>query len=232
MGYWQNLIEAYAVTTLNQVPRVMHKRFPDILWMGNPALNQIALSYDDGPHPRDTPALLEVLAHYHVIASFAWLGERVEANPELVASAAAAGHQLLLHGYRHRSFLTENRVKLRGMLDHTRDVLARSADQDPQQIRYVRPPFGHLSAGLVRDLRAWGYQPVLGSIMPVHWYLPAAFSVRQVTAQASSGSLIVLHESLNGPPVAQLTDSILIRLVRRGLRFVTIETLRAGTQGE
>lgn len=190
------------------------------------------MSYDDGPHPRDTPALLEVLAHHHVTASFAWLGERVEAAPELMASAAAAGHQLLIHGYRHRSFLTENRAKLRKMLDHTRDMIARYADRDPQQIRYVRPPFGHLSAGLVRDLRAWGYRPVLGSIMPVHWYMPAALSVRQVASQATSGSLIVMHESLNGPPVAELTDVILIRLAGRGLRFVTIETLGTGVQRE
>lgn len=34
MGYWQNLIEAYAVAMLNQVPGVMHKRFPEILWIG------------------------------------------------------------------------------------------------------------------------------------------------------------------------------------------------------
>ncbi|NTU81567.1 MAG: polysaccharide deacetylase family protein [Chloroflexales bacterium] len=225
---WLEVLEAYAAASLNDAVHLLNRRFPEILWEGDPASDQVALTFDDGPHPRDTPALLEVLAKHSVPATFSWLGERVEAHPELVGAAARAGHQLMIHGYRHRSFLLEPQGSLRTMLDRTRDLLAHHSGRDPSSITYVRPPFGHFSASILRGLCAWGYQPVLCSIMPVHWMLPAEVSVRHAVAQIEGGSLVVLHESLAGSPVAKLTDAILTRLAGRGLTFVSLDTLRAG----
>ncbi len=227
---WAELFQTYAATSLNDATRLLDRHFPEILWMGDPSRLQIALSYDDGPHPDDTPALLEVLQRHRVVATFSWLGERVKAHPELVQAAAAGGHQLMVHGYRHRSFLLENQVALHGMLDETRDLLAKYSGRDPATITSVRPPFGHFSASLIEAFRTWGYQPVLGSIMPVHWMQPAALSIRQVVAQTDAGALIVLHEALAGPSVATLTDAILSALTLRGLEFVTIDTLRQNRQ--
>lgn len=225
---WRPLLEAYAAASMQDAARLLERSFPEILWMGDPARRQVALTFDDGPHPVDTPALLAVLERHAVTATFSWLGERVEAHPHLARAAAAAGHQLMIHGYRHRSFLLEPRVTLRPMLDRTRDLLARHSGRDPATISSVRPPYGHLSGSLVRSLVAWGYQPVVCSLMPVHWMQPAALSVRHVLAQAGPGALIVLHEALGGPPVAGLTDSILAGLAGRGLSFVTVDALRAG----
>jgi peptidoglycan/xylan/chitin deacetylase (PgdA/CDA1 family) len=223
---WRALIETYAATTLNGAVRTIARRFPLIFCAGHPNSRQVALSYDDGPHPTDTPALLEVLARHKVTATFSWLGEKIEQHPEYVAAAAAAGHQIMIHGYRHRSFLLERQDALHGMLDTTRDLIARHSGRDPARITCVRPPFGHLSQKIVLNLVQWGYQPVLCSIMPVHWMQPAALSTRQVVAQMEGGALIVLHEALNGPPVAKLTDAILSRLADRGWEYVTIDALR------
>lgn len=225
---WRPLLESYAAMSLADVGRLIDRHFPDILWAGSPATRQLALTFDDGPHPRDTPALLEVLARHGVTATFSWLGERVEAHPELVGAAAAAGHQLMIHGYRHRSFLLEPQAELRAMLGRTRELLAHHSGRDPATITSVRPPFGHFSGSVLGALRRWGYQPVLCSIMPVHWMQPAALSVRHVLQQAGPGSLIVLHEALGGPPVAELTDRILAGLAGRELGFVTVDALRAG----
>ena len=221
------LVEAYTVASLNDAVRELERQFPEVLWSGDRASNRVALTFDDGPHERDTPALLAVLAKHGVTATFSWLGERVERMPELVGAAAAAGHQLMIHGYRHRSFLVEYPEALHAMLDRTRELLARHSGRDPAAIACVRPPYGHLSRALARRLLSWGYQPVICSIMPVHWLLPAELSVRQVTRQTEGGSLIVLHETLPGPPVADLTDQILTRLADRGISYVTIDTLRA-----
>ncbi len=222
------LVEAYTITSLNDAVRELERQFPEVLWSGNRHSNQVALTFDDGPHERDTPALLAVLAKHGVTGTFSWLGERVEQMPELVSAAAAAGHQLMLHGYRHRSFLVEQPETLHAMLDRTRELLARHSGRDPLTITSVRPPFGHLTRALAHRLLAWGYQPVICSIMPVHWLLPAELSVRQVVRQTEGGSLIVLHETLGGPPVAHLTDQILTRLAGRGFSYVTVDALRAG----
>ncbi|MCS6881251.1 MAG: polysaccharide deacetylase family protein [Oscillochloridaceae bacterium] len=221
------LVEAYTVASLNDAVRELERQFPEALWSVGRDSNQVALTFDDGPHERDTPALLAALARHGVTATFSWLGERVERMPELAAAAAAAGHQLMIHGYRHRSFLVERPEALHAMLDRTRELLARYSGRDPATITCVRPPYGHLSRTLARRLLSWGYQPVICSIMPVHWLLPAELSVRQVVRQTEGGSLIVLHETLPGPPVAELTDQILTRLADRGFSYVTVDTLRA-----
>ncbi len=228
MNPWTKLLQTYAATALNSAPRYMQQQFPEIVWMGATDSDQVALSYDDGPHPQDTPALLEVLARHQVTATFSWLGERVEAYPELVRQAAQAGHQLMIHGFRHRSFLLEHPAELHAMLDITRDRLAEYAQCPPAAIGYVRPPFGHISGSLQGALLEWGYRPVLGSIMPTHWIQPAALTIRQVVAQTERGSLIVLHENLGGPAVAELTDAILRRLAAYELEFVSIDALWQG----
>lgn len=225
---WLNLVEAYAAATLNDAAHALERQFPEILWAGDPASSQVALTFDDGPDPVDTPALLDVLAKHGVTATFSWLGERVEATPQLVGEAAAAGHQLMIHGYRHRSFLLERPEALQAMLDTTRELLARHSGRDPDTIRSVRPPFGHLSRPILRRLLLWGYQPVICSVMPVHWLQPAFVTVRQVLAQIENGALIVLHETLDGPQVAELTDSILTGLADSGYSFVSVDALRAG----
>ncbi len=227
---WRQLLEAGAAASLNDAARQLERRFPEILWMGDPARPELALTFDDGPHERDTPALLAVLAHHGVTATFSWLGERAELRPDLIAAVARAGHQLMVHGYRHRSFLIEKQDELRIMLDRTRAILAEGSGRDPAAINSVRPPYGHLSGSILHALLAWGYQPVICSIMPVHWMLPEAISLRHVLAQTGPGSLIVLHESLGGAPVASLTDRILTSLAPRGYRYVTVDELRAGRQ--
>ena len=62
----------------------------------------MALTFDDGPHPEGTPAVLEVLAAAGARATFFLIGEQVERRPELAARIVADGHAVALHGYRHR----------------------------------------------------------------------------------------------------------------------------------
>ena len=67
-----------------------------------PVAPGVALTFDDGPHPEGTPAVLEALARAGARATFFVVGEQVQRRPALVAEIAAAGHVVALHGYRHR----------------------------------------------------------------------------------------------------------------------------------
>ena len=62
----------------------------------------VALTFDDGPHPEGTPAVLEILAEADIRATFFLVGEQVERRPSLAAEIAGQGHLVALHGYRHR----------------------------------------------------------------------------------------------------------------------------------
>jgi peptidoglycan/xylan/chitin deacetylase (PgdA/CDA1 family) len=211
------------------VPRLhpfLQRQFPQALWAGSTESPNIALTFDDGPDPRDTPALLEVLARHDVVATFFWLGERVQAMPELAQLASAAGHQIAIHGYRHLAFpLLPARV-LRDQLDRTRQLIADTTGQNLGSIREVRPPYGVFTPQTLSRLAQWQYRPVMWTVVPPHWLQPATETLRQVVAQTRAGALLVLHEGQRtGSPVATLTDTILRSLRPGGWRFVTVEML-------
>ena len=67
-----------------------------------PAAPGVALTFDDGPHPEGTPAILELLARHRATATFFVVGEQVRRRPALLARIRAQGHQVALHGDRHR----------------------------------------------------------------------------------------------------------------------------------
>jgi peptidoglycan/xylan/chitin deacetylase (PgdA/CDA1 family) len=213
---------------------IVQRLFPEVLWEGPRDGRQVALTFDDGPHPVDTPAVLEVLGRREVTASFFHIGEVAERHRDLVWAVAAAGHQIALHGYVHRAFpLIAPRV-LHAQLGRGQQLLASFSGRDPRSIRYVRPPFGAYLPGTLDALRSWGYRVVMGSVVPVHWFQPAAKTIRETTRAVRPGAVLVLHESLGGPPVASLTDAIIGELLAAGVAFVTVDemwSLRERTGG-
>src|SRR5688572_3212593 len=102
---------------------ILERRFPEAFWAGSGERPEIALTFDDGPDPYDTPALLEVLARHGTLATFFWLGERVQALPTLAYRVAAAGHQIAIHGYRHQAFPLLAANVLLGQLNRTRQLI-------------------------------------------------------------------------------------------------------------
>jgi peptidoglycan/xylan/chitin deacetylase (PgdA/CDA1 family) len=64
----------------------------------------IALTFDDGPDPVNTKALLEVLEKYKIQATFFVLGKRAEKHPELLKKMVEAGHEIANHSYSHADF--------------------------------------------------------------------------------------------------------------------------------
>lgn len=128
-----------------------------------------------------------------------------------------------LHGYRHRSFLLESPHLLHKHLSYTQALIAKVADRPTTAIRDVRPPYGIFTPALLEALVRWGYRPVIGSIIPVHWVQPLERTVAQVLRHVEPGSLLVLHESLGGPPVAEIVDALVPHLHAANFACVTID---------
>jgi peptidoglycan/xylan/chitin deacetylase (PgdA/CDA1 family) len=210
---------------LTYLHNLLGPRFPMALWGGHADRREIALTFDDGPHAVDTPQLLAVLAHYDLSATFFQIGSRVAAAPELTRMIATAGHQVGIHGYRHRSFLFERFRVLRRQLIQTQELIAHATGREAAAIRDVRPPFGHFTPATLRALVAWGYRPVMWSVVPFHWLQSADTTVRQVLRDVENGSIVVLHEGLHGPPVIDLVQATLPLLIAAGYRFITIDEM-------
>jgi peptidoglycan/xylan/chitin deacetylase (PgdA/CDA1 family) len=207
---------------LRQLHEELRQHFPTALWQGNPARREIALTFDDGPDAEATPALLALLDRHSVAATFFQIGTRVAAAPTLVRSVIDAGHQIGLHGYEHQSFLLKTAATLRQELAQTQALLAAASGRDPQAFNAVRPPFGHFTPVTLRTLVEAGYLPTMWSLVPFHWLQSAEATVRQIRNGVNSGAILVLHEGLSGPPVADLAAAVLPGLLAEGYRFVTI----------
>lgn len=154
----------------------------------------VALTFDDGPHPQGTPAVLEVLRAAGVRATFFLVGEQVERDPALAAEIAAAGHEVGVHGHRHRTLLLRTAHAAHDDLDRAAALIAEAAGRAP---RLHRPPRGLYSAAALRDVRRRGWRPLLWTRWGRDWQAratPASIAAR-ATRDLRGGEVILLHDA-------------------------------------
>src|SRR4051812_38208877 len=126
----------------------------------------VALTFDDGPHPQGTPAVMEALARAGATATFFLVGEQAERRPALVAELVAAGHEIALHGHRHRNLMRLGARALAADLDRGAAVLADAAGGP---VRRHRPPYGIYTKTGLELVRARGWETVLWSRWGKDW---------------------------------------------------------------
>jgi peptidoglycan/xylan/chitin deacetylase (PgdA/CDA1 family) len=158
------------------------------------AAGAVALTFDDGPDARGTPAVLAALAAAGAPATFFLTGEQVRAHRSLAAEIAAAGHEVGVHGDRHRNLL---RVGPRALRDDLGRAEAAIADATGRAPRLYRPPYGVLSAAALALAREHGWEPVLWTRWGRDWRARA--TARTVAAEATralaGGEIVLLHDA-------------------------------------
>jgi peptidoglycan/xylan/chitin deacetylase (PgdA/CDA1 family) len=154
----------------------------------------VALTFDDGPHPQGTPAVLETLREAGAPATFFLAGEQVVRRPALVAEIVAAGHRVELHCHRHRNQL---RLGARQLLDDADRAKAAIEEAGGQTVSDYRPPYGIFSAVGLRAVRSRGWRPVLWSRWGRDWTRRAtpASIARRASAGARAGDILLLHDA-------------------------------------
>jgi peptidoglycan/xylan/chitin deacetylase (PgdA/CDA1 family) len=154
----------------------------------------VALTFDDGPHAHGTPAVLEVLAREQASATFFLVGEQVERRPALAREIVAAGHEVAVHGYRHTLLLRRSAAAVADDLDRAVDAIGEATGIRPA---LYRPPYGVLSSGALRVVRARGWRPMLWSTWGRDWERRATPSsiARRATRGLAAGDVVLLHDS-------------------------------------
>lgn len=159
-----------------------------------PGEEGVAITFDDGPHPQGTPAVLEILRERDVVATFFLAGEQVERRPALVGEIVAAGHRVELHCHRHRNQL---RLTPRQLLDDADRARAAIEEAAGQAVADYRPPYGIFSASGLRAVRSRGWRPVLWSQWGRDWARRATPDsiARKTTATVRAGDVVLLHDA-------------------------------------
>jgi len=151
----------------------------------------VALTFDDGPHPEGTPAVLEALGD--TVATFFLVGEQVERRPELVARIAAAGHEIGVHCDRHRNLLRIGRRGVHDDLERATGLIADAAGREPA---LYRPPYGILNAAALDEARARGWRTLLWSRWGKDWRRRAtAESIVRSIGPLHPGDVVLLHDA-------------------------------------
>ena len=197
---------------------------------------RIALTYDDGPNPEQTPRLLELLARYDAKATFFLIGKWAEREPALIREHIAAGHAIGNHTYTHPTMPAHGAKRIREELRRCREAVEASGERfstvDSEAL--MRPPYGRRRPGTLRTMREEGYVPVTWSITGYDWrgHITAKGITRHCL-RAKDGDIILLHDGgQDGPAVdrsksIESTEAILEHYSRQGYRFVTVPELVA-----
>src|SRR5881394_319195 len=215
---------------------VKFPKFPTLYHQGAGGEHQVAISFDDGPDPRWTPKILDILKGANVKAAFFLVGANAERYPGLVRRIVNEGHEIGNHTYYHPNLALCWPEHVRLELNATQLLLETitgrattlfrppyAADTQPSQMSELMP------LQIAQDL---SYLVVLENIDPQDWAKPGADIILQrIKQQRRDGSIILLHDA--GGDRSQTVEAlprILNYLQTRGDSIVSLSTLLGTTR--
>lgn len=208
---------------------ILQQRYPETVVLQGPATERkIALTFDDGPDPRFTEQVLDILAEYNVPATFFVMGSRAIAYPEIVQRMIADGHIVGNHTYFH-----PNLVKEADLATLEREVM-RTEDTLNEIIGYrtklFRAPYGFLYNELVEKLAELNYSIIVWSVDSLDWQEdPPATIAANVVNNVHPGAIILMHDGgdwdADRTNTIQSLRQIIPTLKEQGYQFVTVPEL-------
>jgi peptidoglycan/xylan/chitin deacetylase (PgdA/CDA1 family) len=189
----------------------------------------VALTFDDGPDPLRTPAVLDSLNKHNAHATFFVVGNRAEKQPELLQIMASQGHEIANHSYSHSysRFKSNKEDIFKEEIGETSSIINKITSQNPV---LFRPPGGYLSDNLVSLTKQ-------DNIIIAYWTWQqdskdwksgnsGSSIANHIIKNIAPGQIILLHDGAdNGLETAKAVDILLERLTKEGYRFVTMSEL-------
>jgi peptidoglycan/xylan/chitin deacetylase (PgdA/CDA1 family) len=154
----------------------------------------VALTFDDGPHPEGTPAVLELLERAGVQATFFMVGEQVQRRPQLAREVTQRGHLVAVHAHRHRLQMRMTQRQVQDDMAHALDALVTASETTPT---LHRPPYGIYSPAGLHMAASQNLKPLLWSKWGRDWRkhtTPQRIASR-VTRNLQVGDVILLHDA-------------------------------------
>lgn len=181
-------------------------------------IRRIAITFDDGPHPKYTEQLLDGLKERGVHATFFVTGEHASLHPDIIRRMQEEGHLIGNHTYSHIQLRSSNQDQFKEELIRTNQVIKEITGEDTI---YVRPPYGSWDKSFEQELNMI---PVLWTIDPLDWCSgDASCVVSRVTVKAKENDIILLHDYYDTSVEAAL--EIVDELMEEGYTFVTVEEI-------
>ncbi|GAA4614653.1 hypothetical protein GCM10023195_64060 [Actinoallomurus liliacearum] len=183
--------------------------------------NTVALTIDDGPHPRWTPMMLDLLAEHQVPATFSLIAGEVAEYPKLVERIVAAGHQVCDHTVTHPLNLPGlGAGQIKEEIGGAHDRIAQASGVAP---RYFRAPGGNWSAQVMDTAAEHGMICIDWEVDPRDWARPGTTSITRSMLGSKAGDIILCHDGGGDrSETIQALRTVLPALKQRGLTFVAL----------
>jgi len=196
-----------------------------------PAQDRVALTFDDGPDGRFTPAMLETLDRFQARATFFMLGAQIERAPDLAREVASRGHELAVHLFSHDRAAARDHARFREELLRTVALVQEAAGRPP---RFLRLPFAYLGKQTPRRIRDdFGLRTAHWSFSLLDSRYAAARIEQRFRRAVFPGAIALLHDGV-GPhsshgrtrqPTLEALPGVIATCRERGLEPVTLSEL-------
>lgn len=195
-----------------------------VVWHTAPPTRRVALTFDDGPDPRWTPLVLDLLARHGVAATFYVVGRRAHQHRDLLQRVVAAGHEIGNHSWSHVDLCRVDSATVRDELHRTAEAVEGITGTAP---RTVRPPWGHIDAVGLLAAAELGCTVALWSEL-VRADDPSG-SLAEALRDVRPGSVLLAHDGGPTPDAALVAavETLVGALRDRGYTFGTVSDLLA-----
>lgn len=189
----------------------------------------VALTFDDGPHPIHTPALLDALQERDARATFFLLGSKIKEHPEIVARMHEEGHLIGNHTYSHPILQYLNNSCMLEEIVSTNLLIEKITGNLPN---IFRPPFGQKDSRVIDVARQLNMSVILWSVDPWDWAYRNTNITFEETVESiyesimeylKDGSIVVLHDVFETTIAAAI--KVMDTLIDKGYVFVTVKEL-------
>jgi len=200
------------------------RKRPGLFNSVNTSRKIVALTFDDGPHGKLTPQLLDLLKRENVRATFFVLGSLVAANPQIVQRMATEGHEVANHTWDHPRLPSLSAEKLEHQIRDTTEIIEKNTGS---KVTIMRPTYGLYNEGVKNKLlNDFGLDMILWSVDPNDWKKPGADAVaRRLVNGAHPGAILLAHDIHPGT-IAAMPQTI-AQLKAKGYTFATVSELIA-----
>lgn len=189
-------------------------------------LNQVVLTFDDGPSPKYTEKVLDILKREKIKAAFFVVGKKAAKYPELIKKIAEGGHEIGNHTYYHSRFGKTSKEKFLKELNDTSDLIVKYSGKKPV---YFRPVGGKLSKEEQKLIEDAGYKIVLwygnaDDFFHAGWGMRSPKSItKRILSQLKGGNIILMHD--DSRQIIEALPEIIKEIRKHGYSFVTLSKL-------
>ncbi|RDY29451.1 polysaccharide deacetylase family protein [Romboutsia weinsteinii] len=184
----------------------------------------IALTFDDGPHPKETNEVLDVLKKYNAKATFFIAGKHANWYSKPLIRASEEGHEIGNHTFSHPDISNLSSSQIETEIVNCEEILMKLTGKKPT---LFRPPYGsYKREELSKIAKAHGYKIVLWNSIDVRdWQNPPASEIaNKISTKAKNGDIILLHDYATNNTVEAM-NIFIPEMIEKGFEFVTVSEL-------